>query len=103
MAVSQSGPKDSRSKGFSKSSPASARQKKGKSSSVEQKSKRPDRPATKKKTYSDKELGIPALNMITPVGVQKPKGKKKGKVFVDDAVRIQDKVSLNGPDTDDHC
>ncbi|KAI1498212.1 hypothetical protein F5X99DRAFT_412295 [Biscogniauxia marginata] len=38
----------------------------------------------KKKVYSEKELGIPQLNMITPVGVTKPKGKKKGKVFVDD-------------------
>lgn len=41
----------------------------------------------KKKTYTDEELGIPKLNMITPVGVTKPKGKKKGKVFVDDKVR----------------
>lgn len=40
----------------------------------------------KKKVYSEKELGLPQLNMITPVGVQKPKGKKKGKVFVDDRV-----------------
>ncbi|KAK8065329.1 hypothetical protein PG997_012076 [Apiospora hydei] len=38
----------------------------------------------RKKTYSEKELDIPKLNMITPVGVEKPKGKKKGKVFVDD-------------------
>ncbi|KAH8176952.1 60S ribosomal subunit assembly/export protein loc-1 [Sarocladium implicatum] len=38
----------------------------------------------KKKTYSEEDLGIPKLNMITPVGVVKPKGKKKGKVFVDD-------------------
>ncbi|KAJ4408186.1 60S ribosomal subunit assembly/export protein [Gnomoniopsis sp. IMI 355080] len=38
----------------------------------------------KKKVYSAKELGIPELNMVTPVGVEKPKGKKKGKVFVDD-------------------
>ncbi|KAI9847839.1 MAG: 60S ribosomal subunit assembly/export protein [Sclerophora amabilis] len=38
----------------------------------------------KARVYSDKELGIPKLNMITPAGVQKPKGKKKGKVFVDD-------------------
>lgn len=38
----------------------------------------------KRRTYTDKELGIPTLNMITPAGVQKPKGKKKGKVFVDD-------------------
>jgi 60S ribosomal subunit assembly/export protein LOC1 len=41
----------------------------------------------KKKTYTAEELGIPTLNMITPVGVEKPKGKKKGKVFVDDKVR----------------
>ncbi|UNI18859.1 60S ribosomal subunit assembly/export protein [Purpureocillium takamizusanense] len=38
----------------------------------------------KKKTYTEAELGIPKLNMVTPVGVVKPKGKKKGKVFVDD-------------------
>ena len=41
-------------------------------------------PRKKKRVYTEKELGIPALNMITPAGVQKPKGKKKGKVFVDD-------------------
>lgn len=40
----------------------------------------------KKKTYTAEELGIPTLNMITPIGVEKPKGKKKGKVFVDDKV-----------------
>lgn len=40
----------------------------------------------KKKVYTEDELGIPKLNMITPVGVVKPKGKKKGKVFVDDNV-----------------
>ncbi|CAK7211111.1 60S ribosomal subunit assembly/export protein [Sporothrix bragantina] len=38
----------------------------------------------KTRTYTEKELDIPKLNTITPVGVQKPKGKKKGKVFVDD-------------------
>lgn len=42
----------------------------------------------KKKVYTDKELGIPELNMVTPIGVEKPKGKKKGKVFVDDRVRV---------------
>lgn len=42
-------------------------------------------PAKKKRrVYTEKELGLPTLNMITPAGVQKPKGKKKGKVFVDD-------------------
>ena len=40
----------------------------------------------KKRVYTEKELDIPKLNTITPVGVQKPKGKKKGKVFVDDRV-----------------
>lgn len=40
----------------------------------------------KRRVYTEKELGIPQLNMITPVGVEKPKGKKKGKVFVDDPV-----------------
>lgn len=43
----------------------------------------------KKKVYTEKELGLPELNMITPVGVTKPKGKKKGKVFVDDRVRLR--------------
>ncbi len=40
----------------------------------------------KKRVYTEKELNIPKLNTITPVGVQKPKGKKKGKIFVDDRV-----------------
>jgi len=38
----------------------------------------------KRREYTDKELELPTLNMITPAGVQKPKGKKKGKIFVDD-------------------
>ncbi len=42
----------------------------------------------KRRVYTEKELGIPALNMITPIGVEKPKGKKKGKVFVDDRVCV---------------
>jgi 60S ribosomal subunit assembly/export protein LOC1 len=45
------------------------------------------RKRNKTRTYSDKELGVPTLNKITPVGVEKPRGKKKGKVFVDDRVR----------------
>lgn len=40
----------------------------------------------KRRVYTEKELNLPALNTITPVGVQKPRGKKKGKVFVDDLV-----------------
>ena len=42
----------------------------------------------KRRVYTEKELGIPKLNMITPIGVEKPKGKKKGKVFVDDRVGV---------------
>jgi len=38
----------------------------------------------KKRVYTDKELGIPALNGIAPAGIAKPHGVKKGKTFVDD-------------------
>lgn len=49
------------------------------------KTKRPDQPLKKKRRkYTEKELGISALNSIVPAGVQKPKGVKKGKVFLDD-------------------
>ena len=41
---------------------------------------------TKKREYTEAELDLPKLNMITPAGVVKPKGKKKGKTFVDDQV-----------------
>lgn len=52
----------------------------------QQKSKRPAASREKKKRqYTEKELGVPQLNMITPIGVAKPRGKKKGKVFIDDA------------------
>ncbi|KAL2782822.1 hypothetical protein BJX66DRAFT_345486 [Aspergillus keveii] len=39
---------------------------------------------TKKREYTEAELDLPKLNMITPVGVVNPKGKKKGKTFCDD-------------------
>jgi hypothetical protein len=42
-------------------------------------------PKKKKRKYTEEELGIPKLNGIIPAGVQKPRGKKIGKVFVDDA------------------
>ncbi|KAF2280486.1 uncharacterized protein EI97DRAFT_124253 [Westerdykella ornata] len=38
----------------------------------------------KKRVYTEKELNIPKLNGIIPAGIAKPKGQKKGKVFVDD-------------------
>lgn len=53
----------------------------------QQKTKPAARPVRKKhRVYTEKELGIPKLNMITPAGVDLPKGKKKGKIFVDDQV-----------------
>lgn len=61
--------------------------KKSKIPPKQQKTKSATVPTRKKqRVYTDKELGIPELNMITPVGVDLPKGKKKGKVFVDDQV-----------------
>jgi len=57
---------------------------------VQQKTRSQSGPVKKKrKVYTDKELGLPRLNMITPVGVDLPKGKKKGKVFVDDQVSVR--------------
>lgn len=47
----------------------------------------------KQRVYTEKELGLPELNMVTPVGVTKPRGKKKGKVFVDDKVRAHPPLS----------
>jgi hypothetical protein len=80
----KSGPKRSATDGISKSrkpkGPVQSQQLKEKNRAAL--SKKP-----KKKIYSEKELGIPTLNKITPVGVVKPPGKKKGKVFVDDKVR----------------
>lgn len=50
----------------------------------------------KKREYTEAELDLPKLNTITPVGVVKPKGKKKGKTFVDDQVRCcDDSLLLN--------
>ncbi|KAI2621719.1 hypothetical protein GGR54DRAFT_76938 [Hypoxylon sp. NC1633] len=54
----------------------------------------------KKKVYTEKELGIPELNMITPVGVTKPKGKKKGKVFVDDKESMNTILAMVQADKD---
>lgn len=77
---SKGGPSDGVSKSKRKG-PVLSKQVKGKSIADLIKKKR-------KKVYTEKELGIPELNMVTPVGVTKPKGKKKGKVFVDDKVRL---------------
>ncbi|KAI9780586.1 MAG: 60S ribosomal subunit assembly/export protein [Candelina submexicana] len=59
---------------------------KGKPPPPKQQKTKPPLASVKKKPkiYTDEQLGIPKLNMITPAGVVEPKGKKKGKVFVDD-------------------
>ena len=95
-----------KSKSFSKDGKSSKGSKKiGTGSKVSKKPKAPPpkqqktkaaAPAKKKKrVYTEKELGIPKLNMITPVGVELPKGKKKGKVFIDDQVRLRYFVMLH--------
>ncbi|KAF3931518.1 hypothetical protein ABW19_dt0206336 [Dactylella cylindrospora] len=37
-----------------------------------------------KDRYTDAQLKLPTLNGIIPAGITKPRGKKKGKVFVED-------------------
>ncbi|KAL8654011.1 MAG: hypothetical protein Q9226_003598 [Calogaya cf. arnoldii] len=84
--------KSESSKGPKKSSLGSSGVKKSKPSKgakppppKQQKTKPTARPAKRKRrVYTEKELGLPKLNTITPVGVDLPKGKKKGKIFVDD-------------------
>lgn len=76
--------------GKPKSGPPQAQQLKEKNRALLQKK-------PKKKTYTEAELNIPTLNMVTPVGVVKPKGKKKGKVFVDDTVCANLEPLLSDP------
>lgn len=70
--------------------PSSATKKKGKGPPpTQQKTKSAkslDKKKPRKKQWTAEQLGVPKLNAITPIGVQKPRGKKKGKVFVDDPV-----------------
>ncbi|TVY48019.1 60S ribosomal subunit assembly/export protein [Lachnellula occidentalis] len=84
-AANKSGIKNSKtiSKSKSSSDPVSKPKKKEQQSKGVQKLKKGEG-RKKRRIYTEKELDIPQLNMITPVGVEKPKGKKKGKVFVDD-------------------
>ncbi|KAK3902605.1 hypothetical protein C8A05DRAFT_44000 [Staphylotrichum tortipilum] len=84
---SKSGPKRSSSSGVSKPKSKSGPKAKLPATQVKGRPNLPGLDKHKKKkarVYTEKELGIPELNMITPVGVTKPRGKKKGKVFVDD-------------------
>ena len=48
----------------------------------------------KKRVYSEKELDIPLLNGIVPAGIAKPKGEKKGKIFVDDPASMMAIMSV---------
>lgn len=67
--------------------------------SREHKPKPATHPAKKKRRqYTEAELGVPTLNMITPAGVQKPKGKKKGKVFVDDQASMMTILAMVNAD-----
>ena len=98
MAPNRGPPKKTGSSKFSKGSKTSSRLGAGNpKNSVSRKPKAPPSkqpktksatgpPKKKRKVYTGKELGLPKLNMVTPVGVEKPRGKKKGKVFVDDRV-----------------
>lgn len=86
------GPKGAGAKGGAKRSDTDgiSKSKKPKGPVMSQQVKEKNRAALlkkpKKKVYTEAELGIPTLNMVTPVGVVKPRGKKKGKVFADDTV-----------------
>ncbi|KAH7348183.1 hypothetical protein BKA66DRAFT_447382 [Pyrenochaeta sp. MPI-SDFR-AT-0127] len=48
----------------------------------------------KKRVYTEKELDIPLLNSIIPAGIAKPKGEKKGKIFVDDPASMMAIMSV---------
>ncbi|KAF1952005.1 hypothetical protein CC80DRAFT_495639 [Byssothecium circinans] len=54
----------------------------------------------KRRKYTEKELDIPALNGIVPAGIAKPKGQKKGKVFVDDAQSMMAIMSVVNAEKD---
>ncbi|KAI8625152.1 hypothetical protein F5Y19DRAFT_273512 [Xylariaceae sp. FL1651] len=91
---SKSGPSDGVSKSRSKPTGAPlAKQMKGRTMADLLKKK-------KKKVYTEKELAIPKLNMVTPLGVTKPRGKKKGKVFVDDKESMSTILAIVQADKD---
>lgn len=83
------GSKRSSSDGISKSSSKKPKSGPPPSQQLKEKNRAAMTKKPKKKTYTEAELGIPSLNMVTPVGVVKPRGKKKGKVFVDDTVSLR--------------
>lgn len=101
MKNKNAGPKTSSAGGDTKRSATSgvSKSKKGKpgpvvSQQVKEKNRAALLKKPKKKVYTAEELNIPKLNMITPVGVVKPRGKKKGKIFVDDKEGMNTILSL---------
>jgi 60S ribosomal subunit assembly/export protein LOC1 len=56
----------------------------------------------KKRVYTEAELDIPKLNSIIPAGIAKPKGQKKGKVFVDDPASMMAIMSVVNAQKEGH-
>lgn len=56
----------------------------------------------KKRVYTESELDIPKLNSIVPAGIAKPKGQKKGKVFVDDPASMMAIMSMVNAQKEGH-
>jgi 60S ribosomal subunit assembly/export protein LOC1 len=56
----------------------------------------------KRRVYSEAELNIPKLNSIVPAGIAKPKGQKKGKVFVDDPESMVAIMSMVNAEKEGH-
>ena len=44
--------------------------------------------------YKESDLGVPQLNGIRPIGVQKPPNRKRGKIFVDDGAGMRTILAL---------
>ena len=87
MAPTKPSTKSKRSSKFSsKPTPSKSKKRKPHATKADEIKTKPSATPAKKKqrTYTDAELGIPKMNGIVPAGIRKPKGKKKGKVFVDD-------------------
>jgi 60S ribosomal subunit assembly/export protein LOC1 len=66
------------------------------------KSNKKDANRKKKRVYTEAELDIPKLNSIVPAGIAKPKGQKKGKVFVDDPASMMAIMSIVNAQKEGH-
>ena len=66
------------------------------------KSNKKDANKKRKRTYTEAELDIPKLNSIVPAGIAKPKGQKKGKVFVDDPASMMAIMSVVNAQKEGH-